>query len=281
MVMPIAEPGVKTVGVIGIVVMGAFLAVLALALIYSLAAAWPLPAPAATTATAATPAAPAVAAVAGEGAIPAISNDTVRWFIFDFIPSSDQRLFLIVGLAGALGGTLHAMRSLYKYVGNRNLRKSWLLMYVDLPFVGALLGLAFYLVVRAGLISTQGAADAASPYGFAAVAVLVGLFSEQALTKLKQVGEAVFSEVPVGKDAIVPQVDAFEPARGAVGDTVKITGSGLKGATAVSFNGTPAVPTAIADDQIEVKVPGGATSGPISVTTPTGTDKSDASFDVQ
>src|SRR6202035_4995943 len=32
-------------------------------------------------------------------------------------------------MLGALGGVLHALRSLYWYVGNRNLKRSWLLMY--------------------------------------------------------------------------------------------------------------------------------------------------------
>src|SRR4249919_252150 len=38
----------------------------------------------------------------------------------------DQRLFTVVALAGVLGGLIHSARSLYWYIGNRNLRYSWL-----------------------------------------------------------------------------------------------------------------------------------------------------------
>ena len=60
------------------------------------------------------------------------------------------RLLLIVIIVGALGGLIHVMRSFYWYVGNRDLRRSWLLMYILLPFVGAGLALLFYLIIRGG-----------------------------------------------------------------------------------------------------------------------------------
>jgi hypothetical protein len=62
----------------------------------------------------------------------------------------------------------------------------------------------------------------------------------------------------------------FKPAKGKVGKKVTITGSTLSGATKVSFNGTPAVITTDTATKITTKVPVGATTGPISVTTLTG-----------
>ena len=60
-----------------------------------------------------------------------------------------------------------------------------------------------------------------------------------------------------------------------------ISGSNLTGATAVSFNGTPAPAyTVDSDSQITAKVPAGATSGPISVTTTGGTATSGGPFTV-
>jgi len=112
----------------------------------------------------------------------------------------EAELLLVVILSGALGGMVHALRSLYWYIGNRDLVHSWLAMYVLLPFVGAVLGLVFYLVVRGGFFSPQAGAEQTSPYGFAALAALVGVFSEQAVLKLKQVAETLLTKTQKGED---------------------------------------------------------------------------------
>jgi hypothetical protein len=59
---------------------------------------------------------------------------------------------------------------------------------------------------------------------------------------------------------------------------VSITGNGLSGATSVKFSGTAASYTVNSPTSITTTVPSGATSGPISVTTPYGTGTSAASF---
>lgn len=113
---------------------------------------------------------------------------------------TEADLLLVVILSGALGGMVHALRSLYWYIGNRDLVRSWLAMYVLLPFVGAVLGLVFYLVVRGGFFSPQAQPEQTSPYGFAALAALVGLFSEQAVLKLKLVAETLLAKTQQGED---------------------------------------------------------------------------------
>jgi hypothetical protein len=92
---------------------------------------------------------------------------------------------MVVALAGALGASLHSLRSASRYIGERYLFRSWLPFYVLLPFVGAILSTIVYLVLRAGLIT--GGSASQDPFGFAAVAALVGLFSSQAAEKLKEV----------------------------------------------------------------------------------------------
>jgi len=78
-----------------------------------------------------------------------------------------------------------------------------------------------------------------------------------------------------------PVLAAFLPTSGVVGDLVTLTGSGLIGAYAVSLNGTSAtVFHLISGTQITAIVPGGATSGPIAVTTPGGTGTSATSLNV-
>jgi len=95
----------------------------------------------------------------------------------DFTVSTERIYFITVALAGALGGVVHTLRSFSMYVGTRQLRWSWVPFNLLLPVVGALGGTLFYLVFRAGLFSSSTSTSDASPFGFAAIAALVGLFS--------------------------------------------------------------------------------------------------------
>jgi hypothetical protein len=70
---------------------------------------------------------------------------------------------------------------------------------------------------------------------------------------------------------VTPGIVGFTPTSGPVGTTVTITGRNLSGATQVAFNGTPATLVSDTATQIVTRVPAGATTGPISVTTPKGT----------
>ena len=122
-----------------------------------------------------------------------------------FTISTETSFFIVVALAGALGGLVHTIRSMVWYAGHRNLKWSWVPFYVLLPFVGVTSGTLFYIVVRAGLISPTASTSAISPYGFAALAALVGLFSEQAIEKLRSVATTFFTEAPKGSDHIDPE----------------------------------------------------------------------------
>ena len=61
----------------------------------------------------------------------------------------------------------------------------------------------FYVILRAGLFSPSSSIDQASPFGFSAVAALVGLFSEQAMEKLRDVAANIFTRT-------TPLTDHFE-----------------------------------------------------------------------
>jgi uncharacterized repeat protein (TIGR03803 family) len=70
------------------------------------------------------------------------------------------------------------------------------------------------------------------------------------------------------------------PTSGRTGGSMIILGSSLTGTTAVSFNGTAATFTVVSATEIKATVPAGATSGFITVTTPTGVLKSNVKFRV-
>jgi hypothetical protein len=78
-----------------------------------------------------------------------------------------------------------------------------------------------------------------------------------------------------------PDICCFDPTSAPVGTSVHIMGVDLTGATSVTFNGT-ADPSFVVNSPTDITahVPAGATSGPISVTTPGGTATSGGSFTV-
>jgi uncharacterized repeat protein (TIGR03803 family) len=78
-----------------------------------------------------------------------------------------------------------------------------------------------------------------------------------------------------------PLVSLLVPQSGSVGQQILLWGRSLLGATSVSFNGTAATQFTVASHQgIWANVPPGATTGPISVTTPNGTYVTTQSFTV-
>jgi len=68
------------------------------------------------------------------------------------------------------------------------------------------------------------------------------------------------------------------PTMGKVGRSVIILGNGLTGTTSVTFNGVAAAFTVVSDTYIKATVPAGATTGTVSVATPSGTLNSNPQF---
>jgi uncharacterized repeat protein (TIGR03803 family) len=71
-----------------------------------------------------------------------------------------------------------------------------------------------------------------------------------------------------------------QPYSGKEGAKVIILGTDLAGATAVTFDGTVATFTVVSSSEIATTVPAGAKTGPVEVTTPNGTLKSNVIFRV-
>jgi outer membrane protein assembly factor BamB len=75
-----------------------------------------------------------------------------------------------------------------------------------------------------------------------------------------------------------PKISSFTPTSGAPGTSVTITGCGFTGSTSVAFHGVSASFNVNSDTQITATGPTGATTGVITVATPTRTVKSPAKF---
>jgi hypothetical protein len=163
--------------------------------------------------------------------------------LFDLWLRDNVRVLVVMMIIGALGSLIHVFRSFYWYVGNRTLKSSWLLMYILLPFSGAGLAVLFYLIVRGG-VSSQAPTNPSSFDGYAAMAALVGMFSQEALLKLKQIAGAFFATAESGKDPAIAslQIKGITPAVGPIagGTSVTIAGTGFATGDQVIFGGIPA-----------------------------------------
>ncbi len=122
------------------------------------------------------------------------------FLFFKVLVPDETRLIILVAVFGALGSMVHTLRSFNWHVVIKGpWTTSWLLRYILQPPTGAAIALVFYAIVRGGFYSPGGGADTANqaqstdsiPWVFAAVAAIVGMFKEQAASKLKDIAEAV------------------------------------------------------------------------------------------
>jgi PKD repeat protein len=88
------------------------------------------------------------------------------------------------------------------------------------------------------------------------------------------------SSIPFTVTGVAPTISSFTPTSAPVGTSLDILGTGFSGASSVTFNGTNASFTVDSDSELHATVPSGATTGPIAVTTASGTATSASLFTV-
>jgi len=127
--------------------------------------------------------------------LPITNDNSVQIRFFWFPPlfiSVKYKFILIAALTGSLGSLIHCMTSFATYVGNKQFVTSWIWWFVLRPFIGMSLALIFYFAVRGGFFAMAAETQALSPFGIAGLSGLVGLFSKQAIDKLREVFETLF-----------------------------------------------------------------------------------------
>jgi hypothetical protein len=240
--------GGSSVSAPGVVILAIFVAAVSLFALYGLWRFWPAPSPA-------TGSAPAAA--------------TFSYFNWHLSLTRDQQFFVVTALAGVIGAMLHGLRSLSTYIGERYLFRSWIAYYALLPLVGGLLATIVYLVLRAGLLPGATSSSEPDPYGIAAIAALVGLFSAQAAEKLKAVFETLFTKPEAGSQSVAdiakPAISGFDPPQGPAGTSIVISGDNLTSVTGVAFTGADALFKIDSESRLTVLVPDGAATGPITL----------------
>jgi hypothetical protein len=123
------------------------------------------------------------------------ANGTLVWSesmaLLEGTIKAEQRMIVLVLLAGMCGSLIHAATSFSNFVGEQKLEKNWIWWYILRPVIGMGVALVFYLVFRAGLMTNTGL-ETLNVYGIMTLAALAGLFSDRATLKLKEIFETLF-----------------------------------------------------------------------------------------
>ena len=173
----------------------------------------------------------------------------------------DERLILLVVVAGLLGSYIHSATSYADFRGNREFEPSWLIWYLLRPFIGASLALVVYFALRGGLLSavlsgTQPTdATQINPFGIGAISGLTGMFSKQAADKLAEVFSTLFRSQGDAsrKDSLTapaPQITSLDQKEGPAGGGTKvtITGTGFVADATVFFGANAATNINVVSD---------------------------------
>lgn len=166
------------------------------------------------------------------------------WGRVEFKLLAETSLLALAAIMGALGATVFICISFSDYVGNHRFAKSWVWFYLVRLLVGPSLALIFYFALRGGFLATSSQSTDINPYGVAALAGLVGLFSKQAGDKLHQIFDALF-QVSQGYgdsargDSVrnpTPTISGIEPPiqRGTESLTFTVQGTGFIESSTVS-----------------------------------------------
>lgn len=118
------------------------------------------------------------------------------WVLSQEGRTSDPMAALVAMVAAGLGS---AVATIVGYLSHASERQDFDVAYTPWyfarPLMGLLLGLIFFLLLKAGLLATYpraGEAAGVNEWGIAGMAALVGLFSKPAIDKLREVFNVLF-----------------------------------------------------------------------------------------
>jgi hypothetical protein len=180
--------------------------------------------------------------------------------------SFDERLLLLVIVAGILGSFVHGATSLADYIGNDCFNRKWTWFYLLRPVIGMALALVFYFVIRGGFLTTNVGATDINPYGIAALAGLVGMFSKQATDKLSEVFSTLFKSGSGEGDekradplrpkptTIAINIDPPEVIAGSEGLNITVAGTDFVEGSTIFLNDSPQPTTFESDTQLSAQV---------------------------
>ncbi|WP_448104174.1 hypothetical protein [Pedobacter panaciterrae] len=97
-------------------------------------------------------------------------------------------ILILVAAAGFLGNMIYIAKSFTSFIGVRKFNKSWVLWYFVKPFTASALAVIFYLALND---FSDGSTKAINLNFIIAMAALTGLFTDIAMSKLKDIFEVI------------------------------------------------------------------------------------------
>ena len=121
---------------------------------------------------------------------------SIVFFSTTYHLTGDGYFFWVILFSGFVGGLIRCIFSFFRHLGFGDFSFNWIWYYLMLPYGGAALSLVLYFVIRGGFYSSAIGKDLAlNLFSFAALGALTGLFSENAMEKLKLVSESLLTPV--------------------------------------------------------------------------------------
>ncbi len=171
---------------------------------------------------------------------------------------------------------MHGSTSLADYIGNDRFSRSWTWFYLLRPVIGMALALVFYFVIRGGFLTTSGGAKDINPYGIAALAGMVGMFSKQATDKLGEVFGTLFRsaagqgddqrEDPL-KPKTGPAIEKIDPTQvdaGTKSVSIKVTGTSFAETAKVWLDDKPQQTMFESATSLVAKIPDALTAASVT-----------------
>lgn len=155
------------------------------------------------------------------------------------VAKDSEMLSVLVFLCGCLGATLHALGSLVAFAGLGTFKSSWTLWYLAQPLRGAILASGFFWLVQGGLFGGIAANLPVNVVAMMGATFLVGLFSDPAIEKLKEVFQVLFKTEGGRAADGVPKAPVIRKAAYESGPPaqVKVEGTGFSATDVVKVNG--------------------------------------------
>lgn len=112
--------------------------------------------------------------------------------------SADYLNALVSMLAAGVGSMITAILGYLEHASEKkDFERAYTPWYVGRPLMGSLLGLVFYFLMRGGLLATTGGAvdgKSLKPWALAGISAMVGMFSKNAIDKLQEIFNTLFSK---------------------------------------------------------------------------------------
>lgn len=117
----------------------------------------------------------------------------IRLLDWSWTVSPERRILLCVAFCGLLGGSIRMLLRIRGDFTSPQVGSLYIPWYFLTPPIGAILAVAFYLVVRGGFLASGTSAEDVNLFAFGGTGVLVGMFAEVATDRLEGAFTSAFS----------------------------------------------------------------------------------------